>query len=257
MSNSIFLLKVEVPQDYMNRFTPGKFSMLRVSRTLDPLLNRPLSISFVEREKNRLSFLYRLVGKGTKLLSEMNPGDSLSITYPLGNGFPIRQMKASSFILLGGGIGIAPLLSLFSGDSLPAKTTLLWGIKSQEEYFDFKKISGKLADIRFLIATEDGSLGFKGTVLDLFISRIKKTDSLEGMIIFACGPIKMLRSLHVICKRNLVPLFVSLETRMACGTGLCMGCAVPSVKGTYLKTCQDGPVFPSSILLWEDIYELH
>lgn len=255
LTETVFLLRIVVPPYFFHSFAPGKFSMIRVSNTLDPLLNRPFSISFVDKEKDYVSILYRVVGKGTKILSTRKVGDYLYMTPPLGQGFPLKNLQPSSLILLGGGIGIAPLTSIYSENELSKEITLLWGIKEKSEYFDIGKIHKSINSSSLLIASEDGSFGMRGTALDLFKSRMNKIKNSDTTI-FACGPVKMLHTLHEVCERYDLPLYVSLETRMACGTGFCLGCALPSSEGGYLRTCQDGPVFNAMALSWEDIHDV-
>jgi len=255
LAGNIFHLRIGVPSHVAKSFVPGKFSMLRVSNALDPLLNRPFSISFVDKEKNWLDIIYRVVGKGTKALSKRKTGDKIDIIPSLGHGFPVRNDASFHPILVGGGMGIAPLLSFFSVNN-SKNLQLLWGIKNRDEYFDIGKLYPKLANASISISSEDGSIGMKGTVVDLFRARLAE-NKITDAVIYACGPLKMLHALYKICKTKKLPFFVSLETRMACGFGYCLGCAVPSAEGDYLKACQDGPVFDAAALEWEKIEEFN
>jgi len=256
---SIFLIELGLSRDFIERFHPGQFSMIRVTDTLDPLLNRPFSWAWINPVKGSGKILYRIVGRGSRILSEKIPGETLRISYPLGKGFPLsRSAHIPPLLLVAGGLGVAPLLSLYTSPELRrAATTLLWGTKDSSHVFSLEKISQTFRGISLYVTTEDGSYGsFKGTVSDLFASFREKFNEPTGEI-FACGPQAMLSSIHEICQRErLGDLFVSLETFMACGTGLCMGCAVPSLSGSYLKVCQDGPVFEATLLDWTRLHEI-
>ncbi len=227
--------------------------MLRVSDSFDPLLNRPFSIAFINKEKKFINIIYRIVGKGTRCLSHINPGETLSLTPPLGRGFPLDISKGNPLVLLGGGMGIAPLLSVYMARNFSKEPTALWwGIKEKKEFFDLKAIHPKLGSKSLSVASEDGSTGTKGTVLDLFQRRINEIKK-HRSILFACGPLGMLHPLHKICQESNLDLYVSMETQMACGTGFCLGCALPSSRGGYVKTCQDGPVFKDDALSWDKL----
>ncbi len=233
--------------------------MIRVSDTYDPLLNRPFSICYADSSHNTIAVVYQVVGKGTLMLSREKPGDSLAISHPLGRGFPVRQSERTMPILLGGGIGIAPLLSIFSTNrSFAEKARVFWGIRGKADFFDFKMVDESLSGLPLSLSSEDGTIGEKGTVLELFLARVHDIRDLNvAPIVYACGPTEMLRPLSRICHDQKIELYVSLETRMACGTGYCLGCSVPSSEGKYLRTCREGPVFNAASLSWEQIHECH
>ena len=227
------------------------FSMIRVLDLLDPLLNRPFSISFINRKEGWLDILYRIVGKGTEILSQRKIGEKLKILAPLGHGYPKIDRNGASIFLIGGGIGIAPLLSFFETVN-PGIHALLWGIKSSSEYVDINELYPTLRDVTLQLSSEDGAIGTKGTVIDLFKTYIKSNNQTKA-IVFACGPVKMLYALYKLCGDMKLPLFVSVESRMACGMGYCFGCTLPRFSGGYLKVCQDGPVFDSASIDWEKV----
>ena len=229
--------------------------MLKVSDTLDPLLNRPFSIAFINREDKWLDIIYRVVGKGTELLSKRRPGEFLWILGPLGHGFANSTDAKSPVhpILVAGGMGIAPILSIFAMPETHAGP-LFWGARTGMEIFDLNVAYPGHVPSPLIITTEDGARGEKGIVTDALASRLRNMPGLPyKKTVFACGPLKMLRVIHGLCSKLGFSLFVSLEASMACGMGFCQGCALPRAGGGYLKACKDGPVFDSSHIDWERI----
>ena len=199
------------------------------------LLPRPISICETDPEKELLRIVYRVAGEGTKELSSCRAGDTLSIMGPLGNGFPLKDKKA---LLIGGGIGIPPMLEL--AKALSCEKTAVLGYRDSQTFL--AEEIGKYAGLA--VATEDGSVGTKGTVLDAI-----KAQGLKADIIYACGPTPMLRALKEYAAKEGIECWISLEERMACGVGACLGCVCHSKdvdehsnvrnKGV----CKDGPVF--------------
>ncbi|MDA3862694.1 MAG: dihydroorotate dehydrogenase electron transfer subunit [Deltaproteobacteria bacterium] len=225
IGKNYFCLKVKTPQN-IDQVEPGQFAMLRGKWNYDPLLPRPLSIA--RAEKFQLDFIYEVRGRGTHLLSLMQPPREIEILAPLGNSFPPPENSLP--LLLAGGIGFPPLY--FYQQKYGGK--LLAGFQTNPELDLF---SDKI------IATDDGSLGFKGNVLQLLESC---TEINNYSTIMACGPRIMLKQLKNRCSPLQCNLFLSLEEKMACGTGLCHGCAVKSRQNDYFKICTDGPIFKSS-----------
>ena len=199
------------------------------------LLPRPISICETDPEKELLRIVYRVAGEGTKELSSCRAGDTLSIMGPLGNGFPLKDKKA---LLIGGGIGIPPMLELAKALSC-AKTAVL-GYRDSQTFL--AEEIGKYAGLA--VATEDGSVGTKGTVLDAI-----KAQGLKADIIYACGPTPMLRALKEYAAKEGIECWISLEERMACGVGACLGCVCHSKdvdehsNVRNKRVCKDGPVF--------------
>jgi dihydroorotate dehydrogenase electron transfer subunit len=226
---------------------PGQFVMVRVGDGSDPLLRRPFSICGC-RNGELFLILYKVVGRGTAIMSGLKQGDRIDVLGPLGRGFGTPPEGARSF-LVGGGLGIAPLL--FMAERLGAKDMLfLAGARTDREL-----ISPKHLDLDFepLIATDDGTFGFKGTVVDLFKVNLMKGPG-GPRTVFACGPLPMLKGLWSLAGPANIPCEVSLEASMACGLGACQGCAVRAAKGQpepYSLVCRDGPVFAASTLNWE------
>jgi dihydroorotate dehydrogenase electron transfer subunit len=204
---------------------PGQFVHLRITQNLDPLLRRPLSINSLNKETGELTFWYQVIGKGTALLSQLSPGDTLDIMGPLGNGFQ-TDFSGKKIGLIAGGIGIAPLVFLFETLSPKNTVKVFWGGKSKN-YLPALNLSLEMI-------TEDGSSGRKGLVTELL------TESFD--LLFACGPQPMLKAVTHFAFPKGIPLQVSLESVMACGVGACLGCIVKGSKKQF-KVCQDGPVF--------------
>ncbi len=221
---------------------PGQFVNIKVSDNFIPLLRRPISFHRVNRQQAWFEILFQIIGKGTELLANIPLGDRINILGPLGNHFIIPDNCAHA-ILIAGGLGIAPLLFLAQeliSRNIPA--TLFFGNKSSENFCclnDFEELQ-----IPYSLATDDGSLGFKGTVIDLFLTKQKQM-SQSHSIIFGCGPNPMLQKLKRVAEASKLHCQVSLETMMACGFGACLGCAVNSTSASepYKYVCKDGPVF--------------
>lgn len=199
------------------------------------LLPRPISICETDPEKELLRIVYRVAGEGTKELSSCRAGDTLSIMGPLGNGFPLKDKKA---LLIGGGIGIPPMLEL--AKALSCEKTAVLGYRDSQTFL--AEEIGKYAGLA--VATEDGSAGTKGTVLDAI-----KAQGLKADIIYACGPTPMLRALKEYAAKEGIECWISLEERMACGVGACLGCVCHSKdvdehsNVRNKRVCKDGPVF--------------
>lgn len=255
----IFLMAFEAPR-LAAEAQPGQFLMLSIPPTHDPLLPRPFAVFNVAGQ--RVEVLYRRVGKGTRLLSGMRTGDLLRVLGPLGNGFALPDPSVTS-IVVAGGIGIASvhflLVHLLARQSAP--TTLLYGVRSHEEIVSLRSLDKKGLLIR--VATEDGQQGVKGTVLDLLSTTLPQTQNLPTASIesFVCGPLAMLRAVAARMKGLGMRAQFSMESRMACGYGVCQGCVIP-FKGDhdpkqikYRKVCTQGPVFPAEEICWEAIRE--
>lgn len=201
------------------------------------LLPRPISICQIDKEKGRLRIVYRVVGGGTEEMSSYSAGDDISLIGPLGNGFMQREGKKA--ILIGGGIGIPPMVGLAEALKDKAEVSVVAGYR--DELFLTKELenAGKL-----YIATEDGSTGTKGTVIDAI-----KEQSVEGDVIYACGPTPMLKAIKEYALANNIECQLSLEERMACGIGACLACVCQSKdKDAHSnvnnkRICKDGPVF--------------
>lgn len=233
---------------------PGQFLMLspgphsRVER-YDPLLPRPMAI-FRTRgtgETTAVEVLYKVVGRGTRLLADAHPGEEVRLVGPLGQGFP-DPVPGERVILVGGGTGIASLYDLARQASKRARVSVLLGARSAADLMGRAEFEG--LDVDLQIATDDGSDGTEGFVTDLLEREIARESAAR---VYACGPTPMMRRAAEITAETGLPCLVSLENRMACGFGICLGCAVPRSDEGYHLVCRDGPVFESRELSWEGL----
>jgi dihydroorotate dehydrogenase electron transfer subunit len=225
---------------------PGQFVMIRLQSHAEPLLRRPFSIHDLIWENNRISgieILYKVIGTGTEKLAGCRKGDVVDILGPLGNGFSLVDPPGSVF-MAAGGIGVAPFLFL-------SKTLLKQGVDASRIVLFFGgRSTGDLAGLKSFEklgitiqpATEDGSTGVKGMVTVPLVSAIRAT---KPDILYACGPVPMLKTVTSLSADHDVRCEISIETMMACGMGACLGCAVESRRTgkRYLHACVDGPVF--------------
>jgi len=233
---------------------PGQFVHVRVGEGYNPLLRRPFSVHRVKGQK--IEILYKVVGKGTDILSRKKNGEFLDILGPLGSGYrsPSDTSKISDVILVAGGIGVASLLFLAESLSVtsPELSILaIIGAKDKDELLcegDFKKVGCQVK-----VATENGTEGYRGLASDLLQKCLPLSGNRGKPLVFACGPLGMLKRMGEISKKHHLPCQVSLEEHLACGVGACLGCVV-KVKGsnyTYKRVCRDGPVFDVCELVWK------
>lgn len=245
-----FRLVMEAPS-LVREILPGQFVHVRVENTYAPLLRRPLSIYTWDRESGYIQLLYQTVGVGTDLLSRRRPGEEVDILGPLGKGFS-WEPELERIALVGGGIGIAPLLGTAQTASRQGKeVTSLLGARNSASLVDQGEFAA--ASESLWLATDDGSLGYPGPVTGLLeeLLREGKTD-----LVLACGPWPMLRAVANISGAYGVRCQVSLEARMGCGLGACRGCAfkakTPAGEVQYKMVCQDGPVFDAREVSWDE-----
>lgn len=209
---------------------PGQFAQIRLP---GHALRRPISICAIDGEQGELRFVFQIRGQGTAELAQYQAGDQLEILAPLGQGFPVDRAKRT--LLIGGGIGVPPLLA--AAEELGGQAVAVLGFRSQGAVIleeDFKAAGAKV-----LVATDDGSYGYHGLVTEL-------AEGEEFDVVFACGPGPMLRAVKSLAQKREAAGFLSLEQRMACGVGACLGCAVALVdeagREYYGHVCKDGPV---------------
>ena len=223
---------------------PGQFVNIYIPRA-DLLLPRPISVCGTFINEGVFRIVFQTVGGGTETVSRLKPGDALRMTGPAGNGFDLdwfnNPNKNYNITIAGGGIGVPPLLFLtraLAGSGNNTKITAFLGFKTETRGIladEFEKYSA------VYISTDDGSRGYKGFVPDHM-----RAVGVEADVIYACGPAPMLKRVAAYAAEEDVPCFVSVEERMACGLGACVGCAVKVKTGggfTYKKACSDGPVF--------------
>lgn len=228
---------------------PGQFVMLRVSENRDPLLARPFGISSLP-SRSSIELVYRVVGRGTSLLSGMAAGHRLSLLGPLGKGFPMPDSRTMP-VMVAGGSGFPPLH--FLSQRTGSRAHLFLGSRDKEclpPAGIIKSFRDSTAAIH--IATEDGSRGTKGTTTDILNAFLSKMEQKTHLAIYACGPHAMLAAVSRIAGDHRIPCYVSLEERMACGLGACMGCAVGMKAGGYKRVCKEGPVFDSREIDWSE-----
>ncbi len=224
---------------------PGNFIEIRVTEGIDPFLRRPISIYNLDKENGILEFIFQVKGKGTNILSKKKIGDKIDIIGPLGFG-TFNFDKFDKVIILGGGIGIFPLYELSKQAKQKGKVVHAYlGFRNKELVMlekEFKEVTNNLT-----ICTDDGSYGEKGFVIDKLA---KDMENEKFECIFACGPTPMLRAVKKYAEENGISCQVSLEERMGCGLGVCLGCAVkkansPADAPEYFHVCKGGPVFNS------------
>ena len=205
------------------------------------LLPRPISICEVDKEKSALRLVYRVVGSGTAEFALYQPEDIIMILGILGNGFPLEAAEGKRVVVMGGGIGVPPLLQTAKELSQKGtEVTAVMGYRNEETFLsdDFKKYA------KMVIATEDGSVGTKGNVIDAM-----NGNSVECDVILACGPMPMLRAIKQYAQDKGIKAYISLEERMACGVGACLGCVCKTKEVDHhshvhnARICTDGPVF--------------
>ncbi len=213
---------------------PGQFISV-YCKDNSRILPRPISVCEIDKEKGALRIVYRIAGKGTDEFSHMQAGDTVDIMGPLGNGFMTNCPRKA--FLIGGGIGIPPMLEL--AKQLDCEKQIIAGYRDELFLTEELKEYGSV-----YVATEDGSSGTKGNVLDAI-----RENGLDAEIIYACGPAPMLRALKAYAEEKNIPCYLSLEERMACGIGACLACVCQSkeVDGHShvhnKRVCKDGPVF--------------
>lgn len=222
---------------------PGQF-MSVYTEDRSRLLPRPISICEIDKERHALRMVYRVTGEhtGTKQFSLLQAGDRIPVIGPLGNGFPLERGRGKQVFLIGGGIGVPPILELAKQLECENKQIIV-GYRDEQTFLreSFEEHG------RLYIATEDGSVGCRGNVMDAV-----KENGLEADLIYACGPAPMLRAVKAYAEERQIECYISMEERMACGIGACLGCVCKS-SGTddhsnvkNKRICKDGPVFLST-----------
>ena len=221
---------------------PGQFISMYTNDG-SKLLPRPISICEIDREKGMLRVVYRVTGEhtGTEQFSKAKTGDTIPVIGPLGNGFPLEKAEGKKAFLMGGGIGVPPILEL--SKQLSCEKQIVMGYRDAHTFLkeQFEE-NGTV-----YISTEDGSVGTKGNVMDA----IREND-LDADIIYACGPTPMLRAIKNYAEERGIECYISLEERMACGIGACLACVCKSKEKDHhtnvnnKRICKDGPVFLST-----------
>lgn len=237
------LLKCTDPNAPLPPMMPGQFAQLRVDGSKKTFLRRPISINFVDTKLNQIWFLVQLVGAGSRALGRLREGDTLNALLPLGNGFSMPVSAEKKHLLVGGGVGTAPLLYLGAQMNLMGmRPTFLLGARTKDMLLQLEDFE-RVGDV--YVTTEDGSAGEKGFVTQHSILFKQHFDRIS-----VCGPSPMMKAVARFARANSVPCEVSLENMMACGLGACLCCVEKTVKGNVC-VCTEGPVFDINELTWE------
>lgn len=222
---------------------PMQFVMVKVREGLEPFLRRPFSLSHIMRDEGIIGVTWDVVGRGTEIMSRWEPGGKVPVLGPLGNGFAVPPAggERRRLYMIAGGTGLAPMLPLAQeGLRQGWEVVLFYGACSAEFLLDFEPF--KRLGCRTEVITDDGSFGRA-----MFVTAAAREEMLGASpedLTVACGPAPMTRAAKALCEGSRAPLYVSLEERMACGTGLCKGCAVKMASSeAYFHVCTDGPVF--------------
>ena len=257
LSPGYFRMRLLAP-GYSGVARAGQFLMFRVQLSQLPLLRRPFGIfrvGFLPPDcdglpaKEFVEILYKVVGGGTTLMSQLHQGDRVEVLGPLGRGFDLGDPNQEK-ILVGGGIGLVPLYMLAEKMVANSRVRLLMGGRTRDDIItvtEFERLG-----VETYVSTEDGSLGEEGLVTQVLARKLTKYPHSS---VYACGPLPMIDAVQKICSRHGTPLQVSLEALMACGVGACLGCVVKGVGHSeenpqYLCTCKQGPVFNAEQLDW-------
>ena len=242
LTTGIFKFSVQA-EEIVKTAKPGHFIEIRVNDDIEPFLRRPISIHNIDRENGILEFIFQEKGKGTKMLSARREGELIDIIGPLGHG-TFKYSSFNNLAIIGGGIGVFPLYELAKSAKLENKNINTYlGFRNKDLVVledEFRNVSNNIT-----IATDDGSYAEKGFAIDFL-----KKDIEDGKIdsIYACGPLPMLRAVRELALEKNIPCQISLEEKMACGLGVCLGCAVktavsPKEAPEYWHVCKAGPVF--------------
>lgn len=238
ISRGIFSLTLKV--SFAAEVKAGQFVSL-FSHDRSRLLPRPISICETDPDRDSIRLVYRVAGRGTEEFSSLHAGDLIDVIGPLGNGFPVEKEEGKEVLLVGGGIGIPPMLNCAKAlKKNGAGVLFAVGYRTDDTYL----LKDLEEEAQVLISTDDGSLGTHGTVVDAI-----REQKAEADVIFACGPKPMLRGVKAYAEEKKIPCYVSMEERMACGIGVCLGCVTKTTKTDAhslvknARVCKDGPVF--------------
>lgn len=242
LNSTNYLIKLK-SEKLLPEIKPGQFVNIEIRNTDEIFLRRPFSVFEVNYDENIISIIVKILGRGSKKLTEIKSGAELSIVYPLGKGFT-KPGQTDRILLIGGGSGVAPMLFLAKESGLKkSNVDIILGAKAKNDHINVKEYE-RFGSLNY--ASEDGSLGEKGFVNQhpLFTNNLSSYNK-----IYACGPDGMMKAIAKVAKEKNIFCEVSLENLMACGFGVCLCCIEPTVKGN-LCVCTDGPVFNVNDLKW-------
>ena len=242
LNDNYVLLKMTAPTELPDML-PGQFAELEEEGSSKTFLRRPISINFIDKDNNEVWFLIQLVGDGTRHLAAVKRGQTINVILPLGNSFTMPENASERLLLVGGGVGTAPML--FLGEQLSKKgftPNFLLGARSQNDLLQLNEFT-QYGNV--FTTTEDGSMGEKGYVTQ---HSLLSTQTFNK--IYTCGPKPMMMAVAKYAKTNNIECEVSLENTMACGFGVCLCCVENTTEG-HICVCKEGPVFNIKKLLWQ------
>ncbi|MBN1325681.1 dihydroorotate dehydrogenase electron transfer subunit [Candidatus Falkowbacteria bacterium] len=227
--------------------SPGQFVCLEPLAS-DSVMARPFSISMISTSKSTFKIIYRVVGKNTLLMSKLKNGQTIKLWGPLGNSEIIDSRLYDEVWLIGGGIGIAPLLFFEKVISEYQEhiARVFYGVKDVLEMIPLKVYTPEEVQI----ATEDGLINFHGLITDLFAQKIISKPA--KLLVITCGPNRMMQKVSEICQQYNTECLAILEQVMACGIGVCLGCSIKTTKGMK-RVCHDGPIFKAEEVIWNEL----
>ena len=224
---------------------PGQFINILPSQNFNKVMRRPMSISYQGNDK--IKIIYKPVGDGTKIMKRWKEGDQVNIIGPLGNSWDYKEEE--DVLLIGGGVGIAPIMNLYNELKNKIKSSLFIGSRIKEEHF-----LDHQPDKNIYLSTDNGSIGIKGNLFEA-INSVYSLDELKQKTFYVCGPPIMMEAIRIFTIENDIKCYLALETIMACGVGICQGCAVEkqtsnnlvdTYRNKYELVCMDGPIFKSN-----------
>ncbi len=249
-------LALDAPR-IVSQAEPGQFvHVLCTPSGYDPLLRRPFSIHYADRDTGKMVLVYEVRGRGTKALAERRPGEVIDVLGPLGRGFGIPETDdGRPFLLIGGGIGVVPLY--FTARTLEARfgadrVTFITGARTASLILCQPEFEKHCRD--YHVCTDDGSAGFHGFVTGRMCQCLDAGEMCAPPIIYACGPTPMLKAVSKLAKERNLDCQVSVEAKMACGVGACLSCVIKVRDGDsfkYVRSCHEGPVFDAGEVIWE------
>lgn len=245
LGNNFVLLKMS-PADgsKLPEMVPGQFAELKVDNSTTTFLRRPISINYVDIDKNQVWFLIQMIGDGTRKLGTLTEGDIINVIFPLGNCFNRDLKSGTNVLLVGGGVGTAPML--FLGSELKKQGVNVYYLLGARNIDALLQIEDFKSTGTLYTTTEDGSHGEKG-----FVTNHSILNNIDFDFIYTCGPKPMMKAVANYARSKNIDCEVSLENTMACGIGVCL-CCVENTKEGHKCVCSEGPIFNIKELLWQD-----
>lgn len=239
------LLRLTDPNGRLPEMLPGQFVEVLAEGATDTFLRRPISINYIDRKNNELWLLVHAIGNGTRAMAALKAGDRLNCVFPLGNGFTLPEESGKTLLLVGGGVGTAPLL--YYGEQLREKGCTPIFLLGGRTAGDLMQLELFRSIGQVCITTEDGSLGEKGFVTNHTILNDTHFDAIA-----TCGPKPMMMAVARYAASQSITCEASLENMMACGVGACLCCVEKNNEGHNVCVCKEGPVFNTQVLQWQN-----